>query len=228
MSGREATPAGRPPAREPVLLAADDDLLVVDKPAGWLVHAAGTADPDLVSWLTLQGHGHPAPVHRIDKETSGVVILARVSGVAAELGEALAKGEVGKTYHAVVHGRARKKGTIRRPLQEGRRHVDAVTRYVTEAWLGRFSLLRVHTDTGRKHQIRRHLQGLGHPLVGDDRYGPKRFVPVPGFPWRLWLHASEVALPDGRTYTAPLPLELETCLEALRAGAGEAPGTGEP
>lgn len=209
-------------ARTPVLLAVQDDLIVVDKPAGWLVHAAGTEDPDLGSWLTLQGLGHPGPVHRLDKETSGVVLFARIPALAAEIGDALAKGEVDKTYLAVVHGRARRKGTIKRALQEGRRSVPAVTRYHTEAWLGRFSLLRVRTDTGRKHQIRRHLHGLGHPIVGDDRYGPSRFVRVPGFPWRLFLHASEVTLPDGRTFHAPLPPELEACLVALRAGSGGA------
>jgi 23S rRNA pseudouridine955/2504/2580 synthase len=93
--------------------------------------------------------------------------------------------------------------------------VDAVTRYRLEAWLGPFSLLTVRPETGRKHQIRRHLQTIGHAVVGDDRYPPRRFRKVPGFPGRLWLHANELTLPDGRRFRAPLAAELDDHLRLL-------------
>jgi len=74
-------------------------------------------------------------------------------------------------------------------------------------------------ETGRTHQIRVHLAAIGHPVVGDTRYGPPRFRPVPAFPGRLWLHAHRVRLPDGWEVLSPLPASLEAHLEVLRAGA---------
>ena len=111
-------------------------------------------------------------------------------------------------------------GIIRRPLSYGRgRTQPAVTRYRCLAVHGRFSYLEVRPETGRKHQIRRHLHGIGHPLVGDTRYRPRRFRAVPGFPGRIWLHALRLELPDGRHFEAPLPPELSAHLEVLAAGA---------
>ncbi len=90
-----------------------------------------------------------------------------------------------------------------------------MTRYALAEALGAFSLLRVRPETGRKHQIRRHLHGIGLPLVGDTRYRG-RFRPVPGFPGRLFLHAWRLSLPDGRSFESPLPPELEACILELR------------
>lgn len=217
---------------KPRLLAREEDgLLVFDKPAGWVVHAAEADETrELLSWAVQAGHAPPevAPVHRLDRETSGVVLLSADPALRGALGRAFAVGEVHKTYRALVHGRTHRKGIVRRPLADARRGrpLEAVTRYRTLEWLGGFSLVEVRPETGRRHQIRRHLQMIGHPVVGDERYGPRRFRPVPAFPGRLWLHAARLALPDGRVFESSLPPELESHLDALRAGLGEGQSKG--
>jgi 23S rRNA-/tRNA-specific pseudouridylate synthase len=132
-----------------------------------------------------------------------------------------AEHQVNKTYMALVLGRTHKKGVIRRQLEDQRRGhaLDAVTRYRTTEQLPGVSLLRVTPETGRKHQIRRHFWGIGHPLVGDQVYRPKRRRKVFAYPGRLWLHAAALTLPDGRTFEAPLPTKLDEHLSALRKEA---------
>ena len=200
----------------------DDGLIVVAKTSGWVVHASeATESRDLRRWLDSQGHEGCSPLHRLDRGASGVVLYSANPELRASLGKAFAEGEVAKRYQALVHGRTHTKGTIRVPVL-GR---PAVTRYRLLRRLGGFSLLRVRPETGRHHQIRRHLHGIGHSLVGDDRYKPRGFRPVPGFPGRLFLHASALELPDGRTWSAPLPDELERCLTAVSANAQVPPST---
>jgi 23S rRNA-/tRNA-specific pseudouridylate synthase len=210
-----ATPP--PAATVPTILDAEDGLLIVDKPSGWVVHDAGGDAPDVVGWLTREaGLEGVAPVHRIDRGTSGVVLLSQDPAVRAKVSAWLADGQVHKEYLALVYGRPRRKGIIRRPLDDGPGPPsDAVTRYRTLKWLGRVSLVRVRPESGRKHQIRRHLHGLGHPVVGDDRYLPEQRLNVKGFPGRLWLHAHRVRLPDGREFVSPLPPELVAHLAEL-------------
>lgn len=207
------------------MLARDGALWVLSKPAGLAAHPAGDpAVPDLVSWA--QEHaGAPqglAPIHRLDRQTSGVMLLSADERVRAELGAALASGRVRKRYRALVHGRTHRKGIVRRPLSDRRRGrpVEAVTRYARLAVFGRVSLLDVRPETGRRHQIRRHLSGLGHAVVGDERYPPPRFSPVAGFPGRLWLHALRLELPDGRAFDAPLPEALRAHLALLEGRFG--------
>jgi 23S rRNA-/tRNA-specific pseudouridylate synthase len=199
-------------------------LLVVHKPAGMRVHPADDDGvPDLVAWLAAQPGLPPgvAPAQRLDQGTSGLLLCGATGAQRALASDWLAEGLVEKTYLAVVHGRTREKGTLRRPLQDARRGrpLDAVTRYRTLEWLGGFSLLAVRIETGRKHQIRRHLHGIGHPVVGDERYRARRRVRVPGWPGRMWLHARVLVLPDGETFEDPLPPELLRSLDAMRAGA---------
>ncbi len=209
---------------QPTLLSNDDGLWVIDKPAGRVVHAARPEDkPDLLAWARAHA-GAPdtlAPVNRLDKETSGLVICAADKKLLAEASSWFATAKVKKEYRALVFGRTHKKGVVRRPLQDARRGraLDAVTRYWLQRALPRASYLRVQPETGRKHQIRRHLQGIGHPVVGDRRYRPKRgsFKRIPGYPGRLWLHCLTLTLPDGRHYEAPLPTALEEHLAALGA-----------
>ena len=198
----------------PRLIAIEDDVVVVDKPSGWVAHATRDDEPhDLRVWLAEQGHEAMAPLHRLDRGASGVLLYSAVPAVRSALGAELAAGNVDKRYVALVHGRTHRKGIVRQPL-DGQ---AAVTRYRLLEPLGGFSWLGVRPDSGRKHQIRRHLNGLGHPIVGDDRYRPAGFRPVPAYPGRLCLHAERLTLPDGRTFEAPLPLALERCREALRA-----------
>jgi 23S rRNA-/tRNA-specific pseudouridylate synthase len=207
----------------PTILANDGDLVALDKPVGWVVHAAMPDEPhDLRAWCAAEKALPPGlePLHRLDRDTSGVVLYAASPRTRALLGKEFEAHRVEKTYLALVIGHAHRKGVIRTPLapDDGGDPQPAVTRYRLVEALGGFSLLRVAIETGRKHQIRRHLHGLGLPLVGDERYRPSRRIRVPAFPGRLWLHAAKIALPDGRVFEAPLPDELQRCLDALRAG----------
>ena len=212
-------------ADEPRILGTSaHGLLVVHKPAGMRVHPANDDGvPDLLTWLRTQGSIPPdtAPVQRLDQGTSGLLLCGATSNHRAMASAWLTEGLVEKTYLTVVHGRTRKKGILRRPLPDARRGrpLPATTRYRTLEWLGGFSLLAVRIETGRKHQIRRHLHGIGHSVIGDDRHAPRRRVRVPGWPGRLWLHARALVLPDGETFEDPLPTALLQSLEAMRAGA---------
>ncbi|MEN0063710.1 MAG: RluA family pseudouridine synthase [Myxococcota bacterium] len=201
------------PTQSPVVLSADDDLVVVDKPSGWVVHAARQEEShDVLAWLTSQGHAGMAPLHRLDRGASGVVLFSAVPAIRKAIGAEFASGTVDKRYVALVHGRTHRKGIVRIPVDDQ----VAVTRYRLLEPLGGFSWLGVRPETGRKHQIRRHLHGLGHSIVGDDRYRIPGFIPVPAYPSRLCLHAQKLTLPDGRSFEAPVPEALQRCREALR------------
>ena len=209
-----------PPTRSPRLLTRfGDHFYAVDKPAGWLTHTVGTDAPDLVRWVRSQG-GLPRdlrPVHRLDGPTSGVVLCATRAGRAAATAW-FGERRVRKTYLALVVGRVRSHGEIERPLRENGTERAAHTRWRLREGLGGFALLEVMPVTGRKHQVRRHLASIGHPIVGDLRHKGK-FRPVPAFPGRLWLHASRLRVPFGeeeRVIESPLPPELEATLTALR------------
>ncbi len=171
---------------------------------------------------TLGAPPRLAAAHRLDRETSGVLLASADTQELTALGAAFASGGVSKTYLALVHGRCHKKGIIRRPLPDRRRGkpVAAVTRYRAMAWLGPFTLVRARPAHGRKHQIRRHLHGIGHPIVGDKRYHARQTRPVPDAPERLWLHAHSLTLPDGRSFESPLPPALATHLSLLEGSAG--------
>lgn len=208
---------GRPRARRAPLptLFADDALIAIDKPAGLLSVSTGrSGERSALSMVrdALSRPGRPAalwPVHRIDRETSGVLLFARTQD-AREAVQA-AWSEVRKTYLAVVFGAPEPaEGAIELPLSEDREgnvHVGAgphakraLTRYRTLEHRAPLSLLEVRIETGRRHQIRAHLARIGHGLVGDDRYG------VPGA--RLGLHAQRLELRhprDGRALVLEAP-----------------------
>ncbi len=204
----------------PEVLHRSGDLWVVAKPSGWVVHPTG--DPsqnDLLTWA--QSNGAPstiAPLHRLDRETSGVVLLAEDPQGHYDLLKGFERGEVKKTYLALVLGIPRPQGTINKMLDDDRRgkKLDASTAYTTLETFGRCALLEVSPTTGRKHQIRRHLHGIGFPIVGDNRYRPRKRVNIPAFPGRLWLHAARLEWGD-LTFEAALPDELVQHLEHLRS-----------
>jgi len=222
----------------PAVVAMEQGLVVVDKPAGVRTDGSDRPGiPDLPGWLDAQ-HDVPSgtrPAHRLDLGASGLVLCAADSQLRAHIGAALGDGSIQKTYLAVVFGRTRKKGTIRRKLQDNRRKrpLAAITRYRTLEHLGPVSLIAIRIETGRKHQIRRHMEGIGHPLVGDQRYRGRRKHPLHGAPNRIWLHARALVVPGNvagdptaaeLVFEAPLPPELLEHLSALRTaleGAGD-------
>jgi len=206
---------------KPTVISRDGDIWVIHKPSGYAVHPTGDdSDMDLVTWMnqSFPSEGVFAPAHRLDRATSGVVLLSPDPDVRGMLGGWFKEGLIRKEYRALVFGHIHKRGTIRRKLKDPRRgkSLAAVSRYWKLEDLFRCSLVKVVPETGRRHQIRRHLCGIGHAIIGDDRYKPRKFHPVPGFPGRLWLHAQRLDLPDGRILTAPLPPELKRSLEILR------------
>jgi 23S rRNA pseudouridine1911/1915/1917 synthase len=234
----------------------DDDLAIINKPAGMMVHAGAgavvpNADPNgdpseedrrnrgtlvnalLHHFATLSAVGgelRPGIVHRLDKETSGLIVVAKTDDAHRKLAEQFAKREVKKTYIALVHGWPKKdRGTISASISRDRiRRIrmttrgtggrDAVSHYTVvrrlDTAFGKFALVDVKIDTGRTHQIRVHMAAIGHPVVGDARYG--RPDPRLG-PGRFFLHASTLRFVHPRTgahleFTSPLPEDLRSYL----------------
>jgi 23S rRNA pseudouridine1911/1915/1917 synthase len=167
----------------------DDDVLVVSKPAGLVVHpAAGHAHGTLVQglWPELEGAGGPSGrvgvVHRLDRDTAGLMMLARTEAARMVLSRALARREVHRRYWALVEGRLDPpEGRIAGPIGRHPRHRmrmavvpqgrPAATRYRTQAMWGAASWVALELETGRTHQVRVHLASVGHPVLGDPLYG---------------------------------------------------------
>lgn len=213
---------------EPQLLASENGWFALYKPAGMNVHPAAEQEGlALSTWVSQQEHLPPTLmlVNRLDRATSGIVLFADGQEKCAQAHQWFAEEQVSKAYQALVYGVTHRKGIIRRPLQDQRRKrsLAAVTRYRRVENMGPFSLLVVRPETGRKHQIRRHLQSVGHAVVGDSRYRPKKRRNVPGFPGRLWLHAFRLELPDGFHVECPLPVELLEHLDLLRERYAQVP-----
>lgn len=227
------TPADPLPEDIPLdILHEDGDCLVLNKPAGLVVHPApGHAAGTLVNALLahcrdLGGVGgveRPGIVHRLDKDTSGLMVVAKNDAAMAGFVRLFQTGGITKEYVALVHGAPPKpSGTVstligRHPVDRkrmavvGRNGKLAVTHYAVEQRLGDIALVRCRIETGRTHQIRVHMQSLGCPVVGDALYGrpaaDKRLTPVPA---RQMLHAARLAFTHPVTgaamaFEAPLP-----------------------
>jgi len=235
------------------ILYEDRDLIVLDKPAGLVVHPApGNPDRTLVNALLahcgaeLEGIGgerRPGIVHRLDKDTSGVMVAAKTELAHARLSAAFAERDLDRAYLALVWGvpspaAGEIAGAIGRDPRERKRMAvvarggkSALTRYRTErVWHGAVALLECRLATGRTHQIRVHLAASGHPLVGDPVYLRRmpalaRHVPEPArralldFP-RQALHAATLAFAHPRTgaalsFAAPLPADMRSLLATL-------------
>ena len=260
VEGSPAKPADRVPAgavvespepqlvvelrSEPVefgVIHEDPDLIVVDKPPGLVVHpGAGTSHPTHAAGLLhrypeLEGVGDPGRwglVHRLDRDTSGLLLVARTNDSFDVLRSDLGRRRIGRVYNTLVHGRfATPTGTIdapigRDPARPTRRAVvpggkPAVTHYevVEEFPDAEVTLLEVTLETGRTHQIRVHLAAIDHPVIGDRTYSNlNRMVTSP----RIFLHARTIRLRhpssgDDVSYSTPLPADLTGVLASLGA-----------
>jgi len=231
----------------------DDDLAVINKPAGMMVHAGAGATDDarnrgtlvnallhhLASLSGVGGELRPGIVHRLDKETSGLIVVAKQDEAHRKLGAQFAAREVKKKYVALVHGWVKKdSGTMAESISrdrlrrtrmttrlEGGRaavtHYRVVRRLDTK--FGKFTLLDVKIDTGRTHQIRVHVAAMGHPVVGDTMYGAPRQArghsAAIGLP-RNFLHAAELEFRHPRSgetiaLRSELPEELQEFLRKV-------------
>jgi 23S rRNA pseudouridine1911/1915/1917 synthase len=220
------------------IVYADEAMLVVDKPAGVIVHPApGVTGGTLVHGLVAEGAAggsaaRPGVVHRLDKDTSGLLVVARSEAAYAALGRALRRRAIRREYVALVHGRpASRSGRIEAPVGRdrgrGRMRVggaaprDAVTHFALRELLPTTSLLDVRLETGRTHQIRVHLEAIGMPVVGDPVYAP-RDAPRFGL-GRQFLHATRLTFPhplsgEELVVESPLPADLEAALARARDG----------
>jgi 23S rRNA pseudouridine955/2504/2580 synthase len=207
----------------------DEAVLVINKPAGIAVHEArGTLKRDTVIGILESRYRSdgiaPRLVHRLDKDTSGVLAVAKGENAGRALEACFEDEEVEKEYLCLVVGRMQdKEGKITLPLpgREGK-PVRALTRFRIEKRFSETTFLRVWIATGRMHQIRLHFAGLGYPIVMDDQHGDfgfnKRFRKLYGLK-RQFLHAARLTLRYGgkkRTWVAPLPADLQQTLNALR------------
>jgi 23S rRNA pseudouridine1911/1915/1917 synthase len=239
----------RPPeelAPEPIALTIvheDDDVLVVDKPAGMVVHpGAGVSSGTLAAAVLAHapqiagvgGPRRPGVVHRLDKGTSGLIVIAKTQAAYHALVAQLAAREVTREYLAVVHGRVTaNEGRLDAPIGRDPHHRQrmavradgkgrrAVTRFRVRERFAAFTFVECRLETGRTHQIRVHLASIGHPVVGDETYGRGRtLVPMEG----VALHAACLAFlhPITHTrmeFTAPLPPRMDRLLLYLRRGS---------
>jgi len=233
---------------EPRILYEDKNLLVLNKPAGLVVHPTATTlkRPSLAAWLTrkypfLQSVGEdklrPGIVHRLDKDTSGVLVVAKNNPTFFYLKNLFKKRKIHKKYLALVEGEMKKeKGIIERSLlrsqrgpfrrrvvypkdrERNRKGKTAITLYKVKKRYRGYTLLEVSPQTGRTHQIRVHLASIGYPIVGDRIYGKKKRKAAFSLS-RHFLHAQMISffLPSGEflEVEAPLPKVLSNFLNAL-------------
>jgi 23S rRNA pseudouridine1911/1915/1917 synthase len=217
-------------------------VLVVDKPVGMVVHpGAGHPTGTLAAAVLAHAPGtagvggprRPGVVHRLDKDTSGLLVIAKTARAYEALTAQLAARAVTRRYRAIVHGRVKaSEGIVDAPI--GRHPRDrvrmavvargkrAVTRYTVRERFSRFTDLDVALETGRTHQIRVHMASLGHPVAGDELYGGRAArAPLPVPLTGLALHAAHLAFVHPTTgarleFSSPLPARMQRFLSHLR------------
>jgi len=200
----------------------DDEILVVNKPVGLLTHPDHSEQKDT---LITRVHAYlyrkdqldsrwfqPASANRLDRNTSGLILIGKTAGSLHQLNQWVQKREIGKYYLTLVQGRVAGSGTISAALERDEKSnrtrvansdnaKEAVTHYRAIQYNEGYSLVEVELESGRTHQIRSHFQSIGHPLLGDVKYGGKAYDGVN----HQLLHAWKITLPDGRVFTADPP-----------------------
>ena len=237
----EAEPISVEPEDIPLdILFEDKDIIVVNKARGMVVHpASGVYSGTLVNALLhhcqdlsgINGEIRPGIVHRLDKDTSGVMVCAKNDTAHLDLAEQIRTKVAHRTYWAIVHGNIKEeagiiKGDIgRHPTDRKKMAIvrengkPAVTHFKVLERFGEYTLVECKLETGRTHQIRVHMNSIGHPLVNDPKYGPKKSSPfaIQG----QALHSLQLTLThpvtkEEMTFTAPLPADMEKILTGLR------------
>jgi 23S rRNA pseudouridine1911/1915/1917 synthase len=225
------------PEAERLIVHLDEDLAVIEKPAGLVVHTApshsGETLVDLLQGIAGGGEGgRPGIVHRLDKDTSGLMLVARNEGAHRALARMVRARDVLREYTALVEGRLESRtGTIDAPLGRHRRQRtkravkgtgsrEARTHFEVIEALPADTLVHARLDTGRTHQIRVHFAAIGHQVAGDPEYGTRGRHGLQ----RQFLHASRLEFTHPVTgerleFTSPLPNDLKAALERARAGA---------
>ncbi len=235
-----AAPAASAPDLPLEILFEDDQLLVLNKPAGLVVHpAAGhesdtladvllARDPNMAQAVNPGSQHRPGIVHRLDKDTSGLLMVAKTAEAMPRLSQQFQEHRVTKRYIALVEGHMPlPEGAIEAPIGRDQRHRQrmaitaqhgrhAQTLFWVEREFPHFTLLRVQIITGRTHQIRVHLAAIGHPVAGDHLYGRQQ----PQEPPRVFLHAAELQFTHPTTgqllsFQVPLPPDLQAFLDGL-------------
>lgn len=223
-------------SERPPIAYSDEHLAVVDKPAGLLVHAApGSHGPTLVDVLGELIGGGPDPkragiVHRLDRDTSGLMLVARTPAAHAALSRMIAEHEVSREYAALVEGcppsrtgkieaaLGRDHRSPERVVVGGRRPRSAITHFEVRERLERDALIDVRLETGRTHQIRAHMLAIGHPVAGDPQYGSRGRYGLA----RQFLHSHRIAFDHPITgakvaLESELPDDLAQALALARA-----------
>ena len=218
----------------------DQDLVVINKPQGLVVHPASSYhEPTLVHGLlhqvdelsSMNGIIRPGIVHRIDKDTSGLLVVAKNDVAHQRLSEDLSKHTIERVYIALVYGVIKEnEGTIEAPIARHPKNrlkmavlpngKKAVTHFKVLERFDRYTFIECHLETGRTHQIRVHMQFINHPIVGDPIYGPKQVIGDEG----QFLHAKTLSFihptkKEHMTFHAPMPLSFENMLNKLREGS---------
>lgn len=222
------------------ILYEDADIIVVNKARGMVVHpAAGVTHGTLVNALLyhckdlsgINGAIRPGIVHRLDKDTSGVMVCAKNDAAHIDLAEQIRTKSAHRNYLAIVHGnivpeRGVIKGDIGRHPKDRKKMAivrengkPAVTHFRVLERFGPYTLVECQLETGRTHQIRVHMASIGHPVICDPKYGPKKRAPFAIQGQALHSHTLVLTHPRTRermTFTAPLPADMENILKKLR------------
>ncbi|MFQ5949487.1 MAG: RluA family pseudouridine synthase [Nitrospiria bacterium] len=224
------------------LIHEDENLLVINKPAGMVVHPAPGHDRGTLVHALLHhcrdlagigGRERPGIVHRLDKETSGVMVVAKTDAAHQRLSKQFKRHTINRRYLAIVCGNIRKKeGKIVLPIGRDRinrkkvsartaRPREAETKFIVRERLKGATLLEVYPKTGRTHQIRVHMALSGHPILGDKSYGGRPARKCDVRPERQMLHAEQLGFvhpisQEPVTFSAPLPSDMQSVLETLR------------